>query len=147
MACEWFSGRPFVKLFALCYQTVVCLSLLFDLSCTVCDVGVLWPKGWMDQDETRHAGRLWPWPHCVRWRPSSPSQRGRAPYNFWPISLPNGREVGSALVTLCQMGTQLPLPPNGHRPQFPAHVYCGQTAGWIKMPLGRELGLDPATLC
>jgi len=63
------------------------------------------------------------------------------------LLLPNGREVGSALVTLCQMGTQLPLPPNGHRPQFPAHVYCGQTAGWIKMPLGRELGLDPATLC
>jgi len=22
-----------------------------------------------------------------------------------------------------------------------AHVYCGQTARWIKMPLGREVGL------
>jgi len=30
-------GRPFVKQFALCYRTVVCLS------CPVCDVGVLWP--------------------------------------------------------------------------------------------------------
>jgi len=26
----------------------------------------------MDQDETWHAGRPWPWPHCVRWGPSSP---------------------------------------------------------------------------
>jgi len=24
-----------------------------------------------------------------------------------------------------------------------AHVYCGQTAGWIKMPFGTEVGLDP----
>jgi len=23
---------------------------------SVCDVGVLWPNGWMDQDETWHAG-------------------------------------------------------------------------------------------
>jgi len=23
-------------------------------------------------------------------------------------------------------------------------VYCGQTVGWIKMPLGTELGLGPA---
>jgi len=40
-------------------------------------------------------------------------------------------------------------------PQFSAHVYCGQTAAWIKMPLGTEVGLaclrdtvfdvDPAT--
>jgi len=35
-----------------------CLSL-----CPVCNVGVLWPNGWVDQDETWHAGRLRPWPH------------------------------------------------------------------------------------
>jgi len=29
----------------------------------------------------------------------------------------------------------------GAPPQFSAHVYCGQTAGWIKMPLGTEVGL------
>jgi len=28
-------------------------------------------------------------------------------------------------------------------PQFYAHVYCGQTAGWIKMTLGMEVGLRP----
>jgi len=28
-------------------------------------------------------------------------------------------------------------------PQFSAHVYCGQTAGWMKMPLGTKAGLGP----
>ena len=28
-------------------------------------------------------------------------------------------------------------------PHFAAHVYCGQTAGWIKMPLGTEVGPNP----
>ena len=27
---------------------------------------------------------------------------------------------------------------------FLAHVYCGQTAGWIKVPLGMEVNLGPA---
>jgi len=27
--------------------------------------------------------------------------------------------------------------------QFLAHVYCGQTAGWIKMPLNTEVNLGP----
>jgi len=62
-------GRPFVKRFAL---TVVCLSVM---SCPVWNVGVLWPNGWMDQHETWHAGRPRPWPHCVRWGPSSPSPK------------------------------------------------------------------------
>ena len=31
--------------------------------------------------------------------------------------------------------------PKGHCPQFSAHVSCGQTDRWIKMPLGREVGL------
>jgi len=30
--------------------------------------------------------------------------------------------------------------------QFLAHVYCGQTGGWIKMPLGTEVPGDQATL-
>jgi len=36
-----------------------------------------------------------------------------------------------------------PAPPlQSTVPQFSAHVYCGQTAGWIKMALGTELGLS-----
>jgi len=28
-------------------------------------------------------------------------------------------------------------------PHFSAHIHCGQTAAWIKMPLGMEAGLGP----
>jgi len=35
----------------------------------------------------------------------------------------------------------------GHTPnKFLAHVYCGQTAGWIKMPLGTEVNLGPGNI-
>ena len=66
---------------------------------------LLRPNGWMDQDETWHAGRPRPWPHCVRWGPSSPSSKRTEP------------------------------------PPFSTHIWCGQMAGWIKMPLGTEVGL------
>jgi len=86
-------GRPFIKRFALYYRTVVCLSCLSVLSCPVCDVRALWPNGWTDQDETWHAGRPRPWPHCVRWRPRSPPpKKGAEPHQiFGPCLLwPNG---------------------------------------------------------
>jgi len=41
------------------------------------------------------------------------------------------------------MGTQLPLSKRGGTPKFSVHVYWGQTAGWIKMALGMEVGLRP----
>jgi len=41
------------------------------------------------------------------------------------------------------METQPPSQKVGVAPQFSAHVYCGQTAGWIKMALGMEVGLGP----
>jgi len=44
--------------------------------CPVCDIGELWPNGWMDQDETWIAGRPRPRPHCVRWGPSSADEKG-----------------------------------------------------------------------
>jgi len=31
-------------------------------------------------------------------------------------------------------------------PQFSAHICCGQMAGWIKMPLGKEVGLVPSDI-
>jgi len=31
--------------------------------------------------------------------------------------------------------------PKGRSPQFSAHVYCGQTAAWIKMLPGTEVGV------
>ena len=62
----------------------------------------------MDQNATWYGGRPPPWPHCVRWGPSSPK------------------------------GAQ--------QPQFSTHVYCGQKAGWIKIPLGTEVGLGPVLI-
>ena len=38
-------------------------------------------------------------------------------------------------------GDPVPLPKKGRSRQFSAHVYCGQTAAWIKMPLGSEVGV------
>jgi len=59
----------------------VCLSVL-----SVCDVGVLWQNGWMDQDETWHGGRPKPQPYCVR-----PPPKGAQPPIFGPCLLwPNG---------------------------------------------------------
>jgi len=52
---------------------------------------------------------LVPWPHRLRWGPTSPS-------------------------------------PKGHSPSFSAHICCDQMAGWIKMPLGMEVGLDPSNI-
>jgi len=36
-----------------------------------------------------------------------------------------------------------PPPQRGTAPKFSAHVYCGQTAGWIKVALGMEVNLSP----
>jgi len=37
-------------------------------------------------------------------------------------------------------------PKGAQHPKFLAHICCGQMAGWIKMPLGREVGLDPSDI-
>ena len=35
-----------------------------------------------------------------------------------------------------------PFPNRGRSHQFSAHICCSQVAGWIKMPVGREIGLS-----
>jgi len=42
-------------------------------------------------------------------------------------------------------GPSFPASKGGRAPQFSAHLYCGQTAECIKMPLGMDIGLS--TLC
>ena len=67
---------PLATPLALCYRTVVCPVL------SVCELGVLWPNSWMDQDETWHAGRpSLPWPQCVRWGPTSPKKGHSPPFS------------------------------------------------------------------
>jgi len=54
--------------------------------------------------------------------------------------------------TLCYKGSHTVLdedptpPPKGLNPQFSAHICCGQTAVWIKMPLGREVDVGPSDI-
>ena len=40
----------------------------------------------------------------------------------------------------CVRWVVIPLK-RGTTPQFSVHVYCDQTAGWMKMPLGMEVDL------
>jgi len=96
-------GWPFVKRFALCYRSVVCLSVCLSV-CPVCNVDALSPSGWMDQDATWHAARPRPQTYCVRWGPSCPPQKREQSPQFsanvhcgqtagW-TKMPLGMEIG-----------------------------------------------------
>jgi len=114
---------------------------------------LLWPNGWMDQIDTWHGGGPRSRPHCVRWGPSSPSPKGTQPHNFRPMSIVAKRldELRRHLVWGRPWPRRLCVPWGPTSPtekctasiQVLAHVYCGQTAGWIKMPLGTEVNLGP----
>jgi len=102
----------------------------------------------MDQDGTWHGGRPQSRRLCVRWDPAPRHQKGDGapspifgPLLVWPngwmhqdATWYGGRPQPSGLCV--RWG------PCSH-PQFSAHVYCGQTAAWIKMALGTEVGLGP----
>ena len=58
--------------------------------------------------------------------------------------MPLGVEVGLGPGDCVRWGPRYSLPQKGAEPlKFSAHVYCGQTAGWIKMALGTEVDLSP----
>jgi len=110
---------------------------------------VLQPNGTMDQDVT--------WPrskqHCVKWGPSCPPKKGaEPPIQFRPMSIVakwlhrsdaawyRGRPgLGHIALDV----ERAPPPQKGAQPSFLAHGCCGQTVGWIKMPLDMEVGLGP----
>jgi len=74
--------------------------------------------------------------------------RGTAPKFFGPCPLgPNGwvdqdatwyTEVNLGPCNVVLHGVPSPQPLKGAQ-----HVYCGQTAGWMKTPLGTEVDLGP----
>ena len=82
-----------------------------------------------------------------------PSPKGTQPPIFGqcPLWLKRLDELGCHLVwrkasahaTLCSMGTHLPPEKEHSLHPILAHVYCGQTARWIKMPLRTEVNLGP----
>jgi len=84
-----------------------------------------------------------------------PQKEGEAP-NFRPMFIVPKR-LDASRCTWCGGRTQPrglcvrwgPSPPSPKRgaespPQFSAHVCCSQTAGWIMMALGMEVGLGPS---
>ena len=52
--------------------------------------------------------------------------------------MPLGTEVGLGPGDVVLDGDQAP-PKKGTAPQFSAHVCCGQTAGYIRVPVGTEV--------
>ena len=54
-----------------------------------------------------------------------------------------GTEVGLGPGDFVLDGDPARLLKRGQTPQFSAHVYCGQTSGWMKLVLGMAVGLSP----
>ena len=76
----------------------------------------------------------------------APPRRGTAPH-FGPYLLrPNGcmdQDVTQSRRLCVRYGDHAPTPQKGAQPpKFSAHVYCGQTAGWMKLVLGMVVGLS-----
>jgi len=120
-------GRPFVKRFALCYQTVVCLSFCLSvLSLTLLYCGQT--VGWIKMKLGMLVG-LGPGPHCVRWGPSFHSPIGAQPQFSahvccgqtagW-INMPLGTEVDLGLGDIVLDGDPA-LPQKRGREQPPPH--------------------------
>jgi len=89
--------------------------------------------------------------------PPPPPKKGAEPPspNFRPMSIgPNGWiDQGATWYggrprprRHCASWRPSSPPQKGHSPQFSAHVCCGQTVGWIKMPLGTKVGLGPGRI-
>jgi len=114
---------------------------------------LLWPNGWMHQDGTWYGGRPHPRRLCIRWvwGPSPYPKRGGTP-NFLPTSMVAKRLHGSRFHFLRPRSTRHcvrcgPSYPQkkgtSTPPNFWPYVYCGQTAEWMKTPLGTEVDLGP----
>jgi len=104
----------------------------------------------MDQDATWYGDRPRPRRHCFGWRPSSPfPKKGTKPRNCRPMSIVAKRLHGQDATwyggkprprPYCARWGQSSHPERGHSGP---NLCCGQTAGWIKMPLGTKVGLGP----
>jgi len=109
-------------------------------------------QGFCVRENTDYLAWRWSRQRCARWGPSSISQKkGRSPPpNLRPIFMWRNGWIHQDATwyggrpqprRLCvRWGPSFP-PQKGRSPQFSAHVYCGQTVAWIKMPLGTEVGL------
>ena len=107
------------------------MSVLF---CPVCDVGVLWPNGWTDHDETWLQVGLGPGHIVLDADPAPPPQKGHSPqfsanihcgqtagWTKMPLGTEEKRRPRRCCVRCCRSS-----PKRGTALQFSVHVYCGQ---------------------
>ena len=132
IACTIF-GRPFVKRFALCYQTVVCLSVCFSVTLMHCGQMV----GRIKIKRGLHVG-LGPGQIVLDGDPASPPQKAGATPNFRTISVVAKWLHGSRCLLvggrpwprrLCVRWGPSSSSPKKAQPPFSANVRCGQTVG------------------
>ena len=142
---------PFDERFALCYQTLVCLSVCLSVTLVYCGQTV----GWIRMKPGVQIG-LGPGHIVLDGDPAPPPPKGHSPQFSahiccgqlagW-IKMPLCTEVGLGSGDFVLHGDpSAPFPQKVTVPQFSAHVYCGQTAGWIKVALGMEVGLGPGNI-
>jgi len=57
--------------------------------------------------------------------------------------MPRGTQIGLGLIDIVLDGDPAPPTQRGTAalPNFSAHAYCGQTAAWIRMPRGMQIGV------
>ena len=93
--------------------------------------------------------------HCVRWGPSCPyPNKGRHSTAPLPIFGPYLLRPNGCMEQDVTWYGAKPQPrrlcvrwgPRSALPKLSAHVYCGQTAGWMKLVLGMEVGLSPGDI-
>jgi len=120
------------------------------LAYVLCSQTAGWPKMPLDMEVGLSSGDF-----VFDGDPAPPEKRAQPPPSFWPMSIVAKRLDGSRCLLV--VGTEVNLgpgnvvldgvaapPPNRVTgPQFSVHVYCGQTAGWMKTPLGMEVDLIP----
>jgi len=125
--------------------------------CPIFGPCLLWSKGLMDQDATWYGARPWPRRLCVRWRPSYPQKKGHTHSDpiFGPCLMwPNGwMDQGATWYAgkpwprrRCVRSGRSSSLKEAQPPQFSVHVYCAETAGWMKTPLGTEVDLGPGNI-
>jgi len=102
-----------------------------------------WSNGRIDQDATASTQEI-----LCEMRTQLPSQKGgKAPLIFghcllWPDWMDQDAAWYGGRPHCYGWSPIAPFPKKRPSPlQCSAHVYCGQTAGWIKTPLGMEVGL------
>ena len=86
---------------------------------------LLWPNGWMHQDATWYGCRPQPRGLCVRWRHTTPPQKGHGPPFFGPCLLwQNGRPCQLLLSCCYKSSAVAEMGDRGHNRHGPKRGGC-----------------------